>query len=102
MADISCIIHASLLCMASLRVCSWYEHVDSKANIADRGTRNSDEVAKALGVLLEPKSLPLWLSNTATAPPSYWLQWLDRNVGQRLAIAAAQDRSVKPRVSQYA
>ena len=76
-ADISCIIHASLLAMASPRICSWYEHVDSKANIADGGTRNFFEVAEALGVSLVVKSLPPWPSNTVKAPPRYWLEWLN-------------------------
>ena len=53
----------------------------------------------ALGMDLKTKFLPPWPKNAATAPPSYRLQWLDRNVGQRLAMAAAQGRNVKRRIA---
>ena len=93
-ADISCIIHASLLAMASLRICSWYEHVDSKANIADGGTRKSFEVAEALGVSLVVKSLPPWPSNTVKAPPRYWLEWLNINMSKPPTIAVGRHSEV--------
>ena len=75
-ADVGCIVHASLLMQAKHRVCSWYEHVDSKANCSDGGTRNSTVVADKLQVTLKPRALPPWPSNTIKAPATVWLEWL--------------------------
>ena len=75
-ADVSCIVHASLLRMAALKLRSWYEHVDSKANCSDGGTRNSNEVALALKVTLFQRPLPPWPKCTLQAPPEVWLSWL--------------------------
>ena len=75
-ADISCLIHASLMGMAALRLQSWYEHVDSKANCSDAGTRGQ---TVALGVNLRSLPLPPWPTNTVSAPPEVWLAWLKRH-----------------------
>ena len=74
-ADVGCIVHAVLLHQAALKVQAWYEHVDSKANIADGGTRFSTEITDALGISLKQLSLPPWPANTLTAPPSEWISW---------------------------
>ena len=71
-ADIACIVHASLLMMAALKIRSWYEHVDSKANLSDGGTRGQ---SKAGSVVLRSLSLPQWPKHTAAAEPAVWLNW---------------------------
>ena len=71
-ADISCITHAALLAMAALRIQSWYEHVESAANLANGGTRGDTHAA---GILLERKPLPNWPEKTLTAPPEVWREW---------------------------
>ena len=75
-ADFGCIIHAILLCMAALKVRAWYDHVDSKANAADDGTRNSSEASDKLGITLRERSCPVWPPNTLGAKPEVWMQWL--------------------------
>jgi hypothetical protein len=75
-ADVGCIIHASLMLQAKLRTVSWYEHVDSKANVADGGSRDSSELTDRLGIPLTPKQLPPWPANVLTAPADVWLKWL--------------------------
>jgi hypothetical protein len=65
-----------LLVMARLGMRSWFEHVASRSNVADGGTRNSTEVADALDVVLQPKALPPWPSDTLSAPAAVWLKWL--------------------------
>ena len=42
-ADFGCVVHALLLADAKLNTRSWFEHVVSKANPADGGTRDSFE-----------------------------------------------------------
>ena len=74
-ADVGCVVHAALLSMAKHRIYSWYEHVDSKANIADGGTRNCSAITDALGIILERKCMPPWPSDTLLAEPSCWLRW---------------------------
>jgi len=73
--DVSCIIHAAVLRMASIRMRSWYEHVDSHANVADGGTRFSTTITDLLGIPMRDVSLPPWPKDTLHAPPSEWLSW---------------------------
>jgi hypothetical protein len=77
-ADISCIVHAMLLSSARLRLKSWFEHVDSKANLADGGTRGQDW---ALDTYLPKLNVPPWPANTSKASPDTWLNWLDEHLG---------------------
>ena len=69
-ADIACVVHASLLMMAALRVRSWYEHVDSKANASDGGTRGQ---TKAGSIVLRDLLLPQWPKHAASTEPAVWL-----------------------------
>jgi hypothetical protein len=80
-ADISCIVHAMLLSSARLRLKSWFEHVDSKANLADGGTRGQHW---ALGTYLPELNVPPWPANTSKASPDTWLNWLDEHLGTSL------------------
>jgi hypothetical protein len=73
-ADISCIIHAMLLSAARLKLKSWFEHVDSKANLADGGTRGQQWAAS---IFLEELPVPPWPVNTSNALPEVWLKWLN-------------------------
>jgi len=76
-ADISCIVHATLLAVAGLRSAVWWEHVDSKANLADGGTRGSARFAEALGIPLTARAVPPWPLSPLAASPDAWLQWLE-------------------------
>jgi hypothetical protein len=74
-ADIGCVVHAVLLAIAGLGTSAWWEHVDSKANVSDGGTRESSVVATALGIKQPERALPPWPPGAAEAPPDVWLQW---------------------------
>ena len=76
-ADISRIVHAMLLCSARLKLKSWFEHVDSKANLADGGTRGQQW---ASGTFLQNLPIPPWPTDTCKAPPEVWLKWLDKHI----------------------
>jgi hypothetical protein len=80
-ADFGCVIHSVLLAVAQLHSHVWWEHVDSQANLADGGTRESFALAAKLGVTYHPRSLPPWPQNTLDAEPDAWLPFLhDANV----------------------
>ena len=79
-ADFGCVIHALLLAAARLRTRPWFEHVDSKANPADGGTRGSTESASSLGIKLKEVDMPDWPENTVLATPATWFRWLNRNI----------------------
>ena len=59
-SDFGCIAHAVHLALASIDCRCWFEHVDSKANIADGGSRLGPKCleAKCLGISLIEVPLP--------------------------------------------
>merc|ERR1712039_21516 len=73
--DLGCLIHAILLVIAGLRMRAWFEHVDSKANCADGGSRvgNKCPLAAGLRIPLAEVSLPHWPQQVLGASASEWL-----------------------------
>ena len=71
-ADVGCIIHAFFLKSAALGIQAWYEHVDSKANISDGGTRGD---AMVLGMPFIQYPMPQWPKHTLQAGPATWFKW---------------------------
>ena len=79
-ADFSCVVHALLLAAAKLNTRPWFEHVDSKANPADGGTRDSLTTAHQLGVDLREVPIPEWPVDTVNATPYEWLGCVNRHI----------------------
>jgi hypothetical protein len=79
-ADFGCVVHAFLLAAAKLNARPWFEHVDSKANPADGGTRDSLETAHQLGIDLREVPVPEWPVDTVNATPYEWLAWVNRYI----------------------
>ena len=79
-ADFGCVVHALLLAAAKLNTRPWFEHVDSKANPADGGTRDSFETAQQLGIDLREVPVPEWPVDTVNATPYEWLGWVNRYI----------------------
>ena len=79
-ADFGCVVHALLLGAAKLRTRPWFEHVDSKANPADGGTRDSFESSRQLGIHLQEVQVPQWPASTVNATAEEWLAWIDRHI----------------------
>jgi hypothetical protein len=73
--DISCIIAAALSLEASLGLRSWKEHVDSKANLADCGTKDVFDHVSTMGATWETLQLPPWPQDVRTASCDEWLSW---------------------------
>ena len=74
-----CIVHAIHLALASVGCRTWFEHVDSKANFADGGSRlghNCPE-AKSLGICLRQVPLPPWPKKPVAVGPEEWLSWFN-------------------------
>ena len=72
-ADFGCVIHAVLLKQASRKLATWWEHVDSKANIADGGTRADFSTVHRFGISLQQRPHPPWPDDVFSAPPAFWL-----------------------------
>ena len=79
-ADFGCVVHAFLLAAAKLNTRPWFEHVDSKANPADGGTRDSLVTAHQLGIGLREVPVPEWPVDTVNATPYEWLDWANRYI----------------------
>ena len=79
-ADFGCVVHALLLAAAKLNARPWFEHVDSKANPADGGTRDSFISSRQLSIQLQEVQVPQWPSSTVNATPQEWLAWIDRYI----------------------
>ena len=78
-ADLGTIIHGFHLMAAALGCQPWMEHVESKANCSDGGSRvgESCPLAAKLGVKLTTLPFPEhWPTNVLDAPPSLWLPLL--------------------------
>ena len=73
--DISHIVASALSMEAALRMKSWKEHVDSRANLADCGTKDVTDYVSALGISWETLSLPPWPRDLRTASSNEWLRW---------------------------
>ena len=58
---------------------SWKEHVDSKANLADCGTKDVADYVTALNINWEILEVPPWPANVAQAPSSAWISWFREN-----------------------
>ena len=54
---------------------SWKEHVDSKANLADCGTKDVTDYVSALGISWETLCLPPWPRDLRSASSDEWLRW---------------------------
>ena len=65
------------LLLNSLRVTSWWEHVDTHANPADECSRQgtSCKLAKRLGIPLEWVKFSFVPACTAAAGPTEWLKF---------------------------
>ena len=74
--DVGAITHGILLAVAGANALIWWGHVESGSNISDAGSRGSTDIADALGIPLQDKSLPAWPQNCKTALPEFWLQLL--------------------------
>ena len=75
MCDIAHIVTATLTLETTLQMKSWKEHVDSQANLADCGTKDTFDHVQALGIPWENLEMPPWPSKVATASAAEWLQW---------------------------
>ena len=73
--DIAHIVTATLTLETTLQMKSWKEHVDSQANLADCGTKDTFDHVQALGIPWENLEMPPWPSKVATASAAEWLQW---------------------------
>ncbi len=77
--DISHIVSATLAIEAALGMRSWKEHVDSKANLADCGTKDVADYVTALNIDWEILAVPPWPADVAQAPSSAWISWFKEN-----------------------
>jgi len=73
--DISHIVASALSMEAALQMKSWKEHVDSKANLADCGTKDVTDYVSALGISWENLCLPPWPRDLRSASSDDWLRW---------------------------
>ena len=73
--DVNSLLTGLHLLLTSLRVTSWWEHVDTHANPADGGSRQgtSCKLAKRLGIPLEWVKFPFVPACMAAAGPTEWL-----------------------------
>ena len=79
LADFGAILTSFHLKLASLRSSAWFEHVESKANLSDGGSRVGIDCpeARAAGIPLTFRDFPdEWPRNVLTAPPEVWLHAL--------------------------
>ena len=75
--DVNSVLTGLHLLLTSLRVTSWWEHVDTHANPADGGSRQgtSCNLAKRLGIPLEWVKFPFVPACMAAAGPTEWLKF---------------------------
>jgi hypothetical protein len=73
--DIAQIVAATLTLETTLGMKSWKEHVDSQANLADCGTKDTFDHVKAMGLLWEDLEIPPWPVKVSSASAAEWLQW---------------------------
>ena len=75
-ADVNAPLGGLHLWLAELRCSAWWEHVDSKANPADGGSRVGIEcpLAKSMGIVLESCAFPEWPDWVEDASPVDWLR----------------------------
>ena len=76
--DFGSVVHAIQLYMASFGLLTWYEHVDSEANVADGGSRKGveDPLARSMGIVLRTATLPPWPADVRAASAQVWLAML--------------------------
>ena len=77
--DVGHIVSATLMTEAALGMRSWKEHVDSKANLADCGTKEVDDYVTAMGINWETLELPPWPKDLRSASSDEWLRWYKDN-----------------------
>ena len=75
--DVNSLLTGLHLLLTSLRVTSWWEHVDSHANPADGGSRQgtSCKLAKRLGIPLKWVKFPFVPACMAAADPTEWFKF---------------------------
>ena len=80
--DVNSLLTGLHLLLTSLRVTSWWEHVDTHANPADGGSRQgtSCKLAKRLGIPLEWVKFPFVPACMAAAGPTEWLKFFKTNL----------------------
>ena len=68
-----------MLYLARIRATAWHEYVDTKANIADGGSRvgKTCPLAKKVGISLANYILPQWPEKVMKASAQEWLDWFD-------------------------
>jgi hypothetical protein len=75
-ADFGCLIHSILLATAGLDCLTWFDHVQSKDNVSDGGSRGCRLLADQLGFHLKQVGMPPWPSAPLEASPAEWLSFL--------------------------
>ena len=77
--DFGCLVHVIMLSLARIRATAWYEYVDTKANIADGGSRvgKTCPLAKKVGISLANHILPNWPEKVMKASAQDCLDWFD-------------------------
>ena len=73
------------LLLARLRITAWWEHVDSKANPTDGGSRLgvACPIAKRLGFRLEERAFPRWPADVSAFAPSDWHDLFEQHCALR-------------------
>ena len=97
MADFGCVIHAVLMVQASRKLATWWEHVDSKANIADGGTRADFSTVQRFGIHLQELPHPPWPADVAVDLPSAHARESDRSsaLGTTKACPVQHGRTIR-------
>jgi len=75
-ADFGCLIHSILLATAGLDCLTWFDHVQSKDNVSDGGSRGCRLLAEQLGFVLKDVGMPPWPEVPLEATPKEWLSFL--------------------------
>ena len=77
--DFGCLVHVILLRLARLKAKAWFEYVDTKANLADGGSRVGVDCPDAarLCIPLSNTILPDWPASVVHASAQDWMDWFD-------------------------
>ena len=91
MCDIAHIVTATLTLETTLQMQFWKEHVDSQANLADCGPKDTFDHVPALGISWENLETPPWSSKVATTSATEWLHWFHVGKITWIAITGADN-----------
>ena len=59
--DFGCVVHVlHIMCAMRKLAANWWEHVDSKANVSDWGTRDAVPLYASAGIAMRPAPVPQW------------------------------------------